>query len=78
MGEAIYKQSFYFADHNLLVSEECQNRITEYTFCKKFNCPPFPSLNQTPPNIIDDFLVIEEEYRHCIVKQKKEQTNAVT
>lgn len=74
VGEAIYTQSFFFADHSLLLDEECQTRITEYTFCKKFNCPPYPSLKETPPNIIDDFLTIEEEYNHCI--EKENQKNA--
>ena len=76
MGEAIYTQSFFFTDQNLLVSEECQNRIIEYTFCKKFSCPPYPSLKETPPKIIDDFLIIDEEYTNCIEKQNKEKANA--
>ena len=76
VGEAIYTQSFFFADHNLLLSEECQNRITEYSFCKKFSCPPYPSLKETPPNIIDDFLTIEEEFNNCMAKKQKEKQNA--
>ena len=76
VGEAIYTQSFIFADHGLLLDEDYQCRIKEYTFCKQFNCPPYPSLNQTPPNIIDDFLIIEQEFNLCIAKKQKEQTNA--
>ena len=76
MGQSIYEQSFFFADHSLLLDEDCQSRITEYTFCKKFSCPPYPSLKETPPNIIDDFLIIEEEYNHCIAKKQKEKSNA--
>ena len=76
VGSAIYEQSFYFVDHVLLLDEGCQSRITEYTFCKKFSCPPCPSLKETDPIIIDDFLIIEEEYNHCIAKQQKEVSNA--
>ena len=76
VGEALYTQSFYFADHGLLIDEDCQNRITEYKFCKQFNCPPYPSLKETPPIIIDDFLIIDQEYNHCIAKIQKEQSNA--
>ena len=76
VGQAIYDQSFYFVDHGLLLNEDCQNRIIEYTFCKKFSCPPCPSLKETPPDIIDDFLIIDHEYNHCIAKQQKEQNNA--
>ena len=76
VGQSIYDQSFYFVDHGLLLNEDCQNRIIEYTFCKKFSCPPCPSLKETPPDIIDDFLIIDHEYNHCIAKQQKEQNNA--
>ena len=70
VGEAIYKQSFFFADHSLLLDEECQNRIKEFQFCKQFNCPPFPSLQETPPVIIDDFTIIEQELKDCIERKK--------
>ena len=76
VGEAIYTQSFFFADHSLLLDEDCQIRIKEYNFCKQFNCPPYPSLKETPPIIIDDFLIIDQEYNHCIAKIQKEQSNA--
>ena len=76
VGEAIYTQSFFFADHGLLINEDCQSRITEYKFCKQFNCPPYPSLQETPPNIIDDFLIIEEEVNNFIAKKQREKSNA--
>ena len=76
VGEAIYTQSFFFADHSLLLNEDCQSRITEYNFCKQFSCPPYPSLNETPPNIIDDFLIIEQEFNYCVAKKQKEKSNA--
>ena len=76
VGEAIYTQSFFFADHNLLLDEDCQSRITEYNFCKQFNCPPYPSLKETPPIIIDDFLIIEQEYNHCVAKKQREKSDA--
>ena len=76
VGEAIYTQSFFFADHNLLIDEDCQDRITEYKFCKQFNCPPYPSLIDTPSNIVDDFLIIEEEVNNYTSKKQGESPNA--
>ena len=73
VGESIYTNSFWFADSNLLLDEDCQTRITEYLFCKKFSCPPYPSLKDTPPNIIDDFLIIDQEYSLCINSKKMEK-----
>ena len=76
VGEAIYTQSFFFADHELLLDSNMQNRIKEFRFCKTFSCPPHPSLQETPANIIDDFFIIEEEYNHCVAKQQQEKKDA--
>ena len=76
VGEAIYTQSFFFADLGLLLDEDCQNRIKEYNFCKQFSCPPYPSLQETPPIIVDDFLIIEQEFNYCMAKKQKEKSNA--
>ena len=76
MGDAIYTQSFLFADHTLLIDSSMQNRIKEHQFCKTFFCPPYPTLQETPVNIIDDFFIIEEEYNHCIKKKQKENKDA--
>ncbi len=76
VGESVYSLSFHFVDPALLIDGDCQNRITEYKFCKQFNCPPYSSLKETPPNIIDDFLIIDEEVNNCIAKKQKEKSNA--
>ena len=73
LGEALYTQACFFTDFNLIVDTECQNRIKEYQFCKKFSCPPHPSLQSTPANIIDDFMIIDEEYTHCMENSQKEK-----
>ena len=76
MGEAVYTQSFFFADHNLLIDPAMQNRIKEYQFCKTFSCTPYPTLQETPAKLIDDFFIIEEEYNRCVNKKQKEKSNA--
>ena len=76
VGEAIYTQSFFFADHELLLDSNMQNRIKEFQFCKTFSCPPYPNLQETPADIIDDFFIIEEELNHCMKKQQEEQKDA--
>ena len=43
------------------MDQDIQNTIKEYNFCKTFNIPPFPSLNETPAKTIDEFLLIENE-----------------
>ena len=76
VGESVYSLSFHFADHELLIDSKMQNRIKEYQFCKAFSCPPYPSLKETPAEIIDDFFIIEEEYNHCVAKQQREKKDA--
>tara|TARA_Y100001963_G_C6524666_1_gene328261 strand:+ start:293 stop:547 length:255 start_codon:yes stop_codon:yes gene_type:complete len=75
-GEQLYNDTFYFVDHALLVDAKCQDRIKEFIFSKKFSIPPCPSIDQTNPTIIDDFLIIENEYSDYIAKKQKENKNA--
>ena len=76
VGESIYTQSFFFADHSLLIDSSMQNRIKEYQFCKTFSCAPYPTLQETPAQLIDDFFIIESEYNHCVNKKRKEKSDA--
>lgn len=70
VGEAIYKQSFFFSDHETLLNSDMQNRIKEFQFCKKFNCPPCSNLQDTPAIIVDDFFIIDEEFNHYLERKK--------
>tara|TARA_Y100000310_G_C20355486_1_gene656438 strand:- start:145 stop:522 length:378 start_codon:yes stop_codon:yes gene_type:complete len=76
VGEALYTQTFFFADHALLVDNTIQNRIREYQFCKQFSCPPYPSLQETPASTVEQFSVIEEEFNFCVEKKQQENKNA--
>ena len=70
VGEAIYEQSLMFVNTDKFLKQEHQLRIKEHQFCKDFNCPPFPSLDQTPANIVDDFMIIEREIKLHRTKDK--------
>ena len=76
LGGALYKQISFFADPHLLVDNKIQDRIKEYQFCKQFKCPPYPTLQETPYEVIDDFLIIEEEFNNCIEEERQEKKNA--
>ena len=75
MGQAVYEQSLYFCNQELLIDKDIQQRIKEFQFCKTFNCNPYPSLQDTPAMIVDDFFIIEEEHKKCI-RYKQEENNA--
>jgi len=70
VGEALYTQHFFFADHRQLYSQKCQNLIKKYIYCDTFNCPPYPSLEETPASLVDSFLLIKNEINKANRKDK--------
>ena len=76
IGESIYKGTFFFVDHTLLVDQNIQNRIKEFQFCKAFTCPPYPSLAETPAIMVDDFFIIEEEFKNAQVRDREDKKDA--
>ena len=70
MGEALYEQALMFVNMDKLIDQDSQMRIREYQFCKDFKCPPYPSLKETPANVVDDFNVIQEEMMQFSTKGK--------
>lgn len=61
IGEALYTESKYYCNGSLLLDRDCQLMIKKYTYSKMTSTPPFPSVNVTPAELIDSFLIIEEE-----------------
>ena len=61
IGETLYVEHFFFCNTSELIDPIFQQTIKEYNFCKTFNCPPYPSIQDTPAEIFEDFLKIEKE-----------------
>mgnify|MGYP003651384700 CR=1 FL=1 len=76
IGQSLYSSCAFFADYSLLLDSKMQDRIKEYNYCKTFSCSPYPSMMETPANVIDDFMIIEQEVNSCIQSKKKEAQNA--
>ena len=70
VGEALYNQHFFFADTEHLYNTDCQNIIKKFVYCDTFNCPPYPSLQETPARLVDDFLLIKREINKANRKDK--------
>jgi|TARA_R100000084_G_scaffold109011_2_gene73556 hypothetical protein len=70
IGEALYNQLFFFTDPIYIYNEDCQNLIKKYVFCDNFNCPPYPSLQETPAELVDNFLLIKKELSNPNMKEK--------
>ena len=64
----------FFAELDLLIDNNSQNRITEYQFCKKFSCPPYKDMQSTPADLIDDFMIIDNEFTDCEFKEHNKGT----
>ena len=71
IGETLYAEHFFFCNTSELLDPKIQQRIKEYNFCKSFNCPPYPSLQETPARVVDDFLQID----NIVNTMKREKTN---
>ena len=69
VGEALYTQLFFFADPIHIHNIDCQNLIKKYVFYNSFNYPPYPSLQETPADLVDNFLLIKNEINNASVKE---------
>ncbi len=70
LGEALYQQALFIVNEELIVDNDMQLTIKKHQFCKQFNCPPYPSMIETPAKLIDDFMIIEQEMNNF---QKEKQ-----
>lgn len=70
LGEALYKQSLFIANDIMFIDQKYQDKLKAYKFCKKFNCPPYPSLQDTPVETIDTFNIIDQEIEQFSSKEK--------
>ena len=72
IGETLYIEHFYFCNTSELLEQKYQQRIKDYTYCKAFNCSPYPSLQETPARIVEDFMTIDNEIKINKASMKKE------
>ena len=70
LGEALHQQALFIVNEELILDQDIQLTIKKHQFCKQFNCPPYPSMIETPANIIDDFMIIEQEMNNFATKEK--------
>ena len=68
IGDTLYTEHFYFCNTHELLDQNVQQRIKEYSYCKTFSTPPFPSLQETPAKVIDEFMLIEKELNYLKAK----------
>ncbi len=69
LGEALYQQSLFIVNDTLLIDKKIQNKIKEFQFCKEFNVPPYPSLQETPVDTINNFNIINQEIKQFSTKE---------
>lgn len=72
VGKSLWGQIPFFTDVGKFVNQRCQDLIKEYIYCKQFNTAPYPSLYETPAKLVDDYMIIEEEYNICMNEAKQE------
>ena len=68
IGDTLYTEHFFFCNTSDLLDQNVQQRIKEYSFSKAFSTPPYPSLQETPAKIIDEFMIIDRELNYLKAK----------
>lgn len=61
LGETLYIEHFYFCNTYDLIDTDIQDYIKKYNFSKKFNIPPYPSIQEIPANEFDIYTEIANE-----------------
>ena len=77
IGQSLYSSCAFFADYTMFVDSKMQDRIKEYNYCKTFSCSTYPSMMETHANVIDDFMIIEQEVNQCIQSKQKEAKDGI-
>ena len=72
IGETLYYEHFFFCNTSDVIDNNFQNTIKQYNFCKTFNCPPYQSIQDTPAQLFEDFMKIEQEVNMYKASKGKE------
>lgn len=78
VGEAIYYDSFSFANHSDIVDAESQALIKGYLYCKETGTSPFDNLMTTPASFVDKYMIIRDELNYIHNLEIKEQSRNVS
>jgi len=76
VGEAVWLEHFYFCNTSDLIDKDSQVLIKSYLYCQESNTSPYESLNQTPANFIDNWMIVRDEITHIRNVDAKERQNA--
>ncbi|MAG59898.1 hypothetical protein CMO96_03875 [Candidatus Woesebacteria bacterium] len=76
IGEAIWYDHFYFCNSSDLIDMESQALIKSYLYCQESNTSPYGSLQETPANFIDKWMIVRDEFTHIRNLEIKERQNA--
>jgi hypothetical protein len=61
LGESLYRMAGFFCDYPRLVRTKHQVLIKKYLYCKASNTPPYDSIQDTPADFIEDWLIVDNE-----------------
>ena len=61
IGEGLYTHSNFIVDNSKLIDSDNQSMIRQYHYSKVSNTPPFASVESTPDDFIDKYIIIDNE-----------------
>jgi len=64
VGEAVYYEHLFWANSEDLIDTRSQTLIKSYMYCTESGTSPYPSLQDTPADYIDNWMIIRDEINH--------------
>ena len=64
IGNALFIQSKFFVNTELLLDPKAQKEIRKYNYCKLSNTPPYSTIKDTPYEYINNYFIIDEEIEY--------------
>ena len=72
-GQGLYTHASFIVDNSYIIKSEYQEMIKQYHYSKISKTPPFSSVQDTPSEYIDNFIIIEDEVNQMAEEQNKEK-----
>ena len=71
VGHALYTHSNFIVNNIKLLNQDYQDMIKKYYYSKMSKTPPYSSVEETPVDFIDNYLIIDFEANYIANMDKK-------
>jgi hypothetical protein len=73
IGESLFVSHLFYSNPTNFYDSEIQTRIKKVQYSLESNTPLYPTVQNTPARVVDEFLMYGAEKEHCINYLMKER-----